>query len=65
MKTLSTKGNLENITFRNTRSIKDFIERNDQINIKIANNQKIEKEMDTTHQSILNPYTRRKMVILK
>ena len=60
--TLSTKGTFENITFRNTRSLKDFIERNDQIKIKIKNNQKVEKQMETTHQTILNPHTRRKMV---
>ena len=60
--TISTKGSFENLTFRNTRSLKDFIERNDEIDIPLAKYQKQDKEMDITHQTVLNPYSIRKLV---
>jgi hypothetical protein len=61
--TISTRGTFENLTFRNTRSLKDFIERNEDIDIPIAKHHKFNKEMDVTHQTILNPYSIRNVYI--
>ena len=62
MNTKSSKSSFENITFRNNQSLKDFIEKKDPIKVRIINSEKIQKEMDKTHQRILNPFTRRKQV---
>ena len=62
MKKLTDREIPLNQTHRNKQSIQDFIEKFDSVNINIINSPKIPQEMDKTHQSILNPFTRRKIV---
>jgi hypothetical protein len=63
MKTSSTRGTFENITFRNTKSFKDFFERKDDIENAIFSNQKVDKGMDMTHQRMFNSYKKGNIVI--
>jgi hypothetical protein len=57
------RANTNDLIYKNNKSFKDFIEKYDPININIISSPKIEKQMDKTHESILNPFTRRKIVI--
>ena len=59
---IKTKGETRNMIYSNNRSFKDFIEKLEPIKINIINSPKISQKFDKTHQGILNPFTRRKIV---